>query len=104
MIKGGYFGKYLIVDLTTKSFKEEVLSEEIMTKYLGGRGIATKLLFDLQEGKIDALSPESNLIIFTGPVGGTNVPGSSRIFFGSKSPLSNAINTTSMGGYFPKYV
>ena len=101
MIKGGYFGKYLIIDLTNKTFREEELSEDIMNKYLGGRGIATKLLFDLQEGKIDALAPESNLIIFTGPVGGTNVPGSSRIFFGSKSPLSNAINTTSMGGIFP---
>jgi len=101
MINGGYFGKYLIIDLSTKSFKEEELSEEIMTTYLGGRGIATKLLFDLQDGKIDPLSAESNLIIFTGPLGGTNVPGSSRIFFGSKSPLSNAVNTTSMGGIFP---
>jgi aldehyde:ferredoxin oxidoreductase len=101
MSQGGYHGRYLVVNLTEKSWKTENLSEEITTSYLGGRGIATKLLFDSQEAKVDPLSPHNNLIIFTGPVAGTNTPGSSRIMFTTKSPLSNAVNTTSMGGAFP---
>jgi len=64
MAKGGYFGRYLTVDLSDKSWKEEKLSEELVNDYLGGRGIGIKLLYDLQEGKVDPLSPENHLIIF----------------------------------------
>ncbi len=98
MKKGGYFGRYLMVDLSEKSWREEKLPEEIISAYLGGRGIATKLLFDLQPGKVDPLSAENNLIIFTGPVNGTNAPGSSRMVFVTKSPISNTVNPASMGG------
>lgn len=101
MSKGGYYGRYLVVDLKDKTWRVEDLPEDIMTDYLGGRGIGTKLLYDLQEGKVDPLSPENNFIIFTGPLGGTNSPGSSRIMFVTKSPLNNTINATSMGGSFP---
>ncbi len=101
MGQGGYHGTYVVVDMTDKSWRTENLSEEITSQYLGGRGIGTKLLYDLQEGKVDPLSPQNNLIIFTGPLNGTNAPGSSRIMFITKSPLSNAINATSMGGSFP---
>lgn len=101
MKHGGYHGRYLMINLSDKSWQVEELPDKLASDYLGGRGIGTKLLFDLQEGKVDPLSPENNLIIFTGPVTGTNVPGSSRIMFVTKSPLSNTINATSMGGSFP---
>jgi len=101
MSQGGYHGQYLVVNLTDKTFKTEKLSDEMTSHYLGGRGIATKLLYDSQEAKVAPLSPQNNLIIFTGPVAGTNTPGSSRLMFTTKSPLSNAVNTTSMGGSFP---
>jgi aldehyde:ferredoxin oxidoreductase len=101
MSQGGYHGQYLVVNLTDRTFSTEKLSDEITSNYLGGRGIATKLLYDSQEAQVDPLSPHNNLIIFTGPVAGTNTPGSSRLMFTTKSPLSNAVNTTSMGGSFP---
>ncbi len=101
MIQGGYFGRYLVVNLSDRTWQAESLSEEITSKYLGGRGIAAKLLYDLQEAKVDPLSPENHLILFTGPLCGTNTPGSSRITFVTKSPASNAINPASMGGSFP---
>jgi aldehyde:ferredoxin oxidoreductase len=101
MAQGGYHGRYLVINLTDRSWQVEELPEELMSKYLGGRGIGTKLLFDRQKGKTDPLSPESHLVIFTGPVTGTNTPGSSRVVFICKSPLSNAINPASMGGSFP---
>ena len=101
MSQGGYHGQYLVVNLTDKTIRTERLSDEITSVYLGGRGIATKLLYDSQEAKVDPLSPDNNLIIFTGPVAGTNTPGSSRLMFTTKSPLSNAVNSTSMGGSFP---
>ncbi len=101
MSKGGFFGRYIIVDLDTKTWQVESLPDDIIRDYLGARGIGTKLLYDLQEGKIDPLSPGNHLIIFTGPFNGTNAPGSSRMTFTTKSPLSNTINTSSIGGSFP---
>ena len=101
MEKGGYHGRYLMVNLSDKSWEIKELPDQLISEYLGGRGIGTKLLFDLQEGKIDPLSPQNHLIIFTGPVTGTSVPGCSRIMFMCKSPLSNTINMSSMGGAFP---
>ncbi len=101
MFKGGYYGRYVIVNLSTKTYTVEPLPESLAAEYLGGRGIGTKLLYDLQPGKIDPLSPENHLIIFTGPLNGTNAPGTSRITFITKSPAGNTINTTSMGGAFP---
>ena len=101
MFSGGWFGKYLIVNLSDRSFHIEPLQENLAHDYIGGRGIAAKLLYDMQPGRIDPLSPENNLIIFTGPLNGTNAPGSSRIILLSKSPQSNTINPSSMGGAFP---
>ncbi|MBP1722017.1 MAG: Aldehyde ferredoxin oxidoreductase, partial [Deltaproteobacteria bacterium] len=101
MTQGGYHGRYLSINLTDGSWKTESLPEELTSKYIGGRGIGTRLLFDRQKGKTDPLSPESHLVIFTGPITGTNTPGSSRVVFICKSPLSNAINPASMGGSFP---
>ena len=101
MATGGYYGQYMVVNLTDRSWRAEPLPDELADQYLGGRGIGAKLLYDLQDGGIDPLSPENHFIIFTGPVAGTNAPGSSRITFLCKSPLSNTINIASMGGAFP---
>jgi len=51
MFKGGYHGRYAVVDLSNKSFRIEQLPDSLAEEYLGGRGIGTKLLFDLQPGK-----------------------------------------------------
>ncbi|MCX5887303.1 MAG: aldehyde ferredoxin oxidoreductase family protein [Proteobacteria bacterium] len=101
MKKGGYHGRYLTIDLTNKSWQVKDLPEELANGYLGGRGIGGKLLYDLQPGKVDPLSPDNHLIAFTGPLTGTHAPGSSRITFMCKSPLTNTINMSSMGGAFP---
>ena len=42
MLKGGYFGRYLVVDLNTKQWRVEPLDEEMVRQYLGGRGLGTK--------------------------------------------------------------
>lgn len=101
MFKGGWFGKYLSVNLSEKTFRIESLPEDIPLAYIGGRGIAAKLLYDLLPPNVDLLSLDNLLVIFSGPLNATNTPGSSRIVFTAKSPLSGAINPASMGGAFP---
>jgi aldehyde:ferredoxin oxidoreductase len=42
----GYAGKFLDVDLSTQTIKETRFSDEILRDYVGGRGLASKILWD----------------------------------------------------------
>ncbi len=41
MKKGGYHGRYLMVNLSDKSWEINELPDQIASDYLGGRGIGT---------------------------------------------------------------
>jgi len=78
MIKGGYVGKILRVDLTTETIKDEPLpSEDVLRKFIGCLGLGVKFLFDELPRDAKSTDPESPLIIMTGPLTGLPVPGSS---------------------------
>ena len=74
----GICGKLLEIDLTSGKKRDFPLGEEIFEKYLGGRGLGIKLLYDLLPPKTDPLSPENLLLFLTGPLTGTPVTGSSK--------------------------
>lgn len=97
---GGYMGKLLRVNLTTGNIKEEDLNEGWMKQYLGGRGVASKILMDELEPGIDPLSPQNKLVFITGPLTGTVIPTTSKICISTKSPLTNLIGCGFGGGCF----
>ncbi len=84
----GRCGKLLDIDLTSGKTKELIISEEIARKYVGGRGLGARLLYDLLPPKTDPLSPENILIFLTGPFTGSMAPGSSKFVVVTKSPLT----------------
>jgi len=98
----GYAGKFLEVDLSTENIKEVRFNEEILRQYIGGRGLAARILWD-RLGKrweeIDPLGPENLLLLLTGPLTGY-VPGA-RLCVSGKSPQSNGIVGSTVGGEFP---
>ncbi len=59
----GYMGKILRVDLTDRKVSEQTLDEETARKFIGGRGLGAKILYDEVEPGIDPLGPENRLII-----------------------------------------
>ena len=75
----GNMGKALEVDLTSGKTSEFEPDEEIYRDFIGGAGLAAKLLFDrgnLEAGQLDS----DNLLIFaTGPLTGIGFSGSSRL-------------------------
>ncbi len=75
MIKGGYRGKILRIDLSEGSINVEKLPDEtILRKYVGNFGLGLwYLMRELPDG-IDPLEPENPLIFLNGPLVGTNVP------------------------------
>ena len=87
---GGYAGKWLDIDLSEDKIEEVEYSDKVLEQYFGGRGLAAKVLWDKvgdNYRELDPLSPESPLMVFTGPMTGI-YPGS-RICVSGKSPVSN---------------
>lgn len=85
----GICGRLLEVDLTTGTTKDMAISQDLFQKYLGGRGLGARLLYDLLPAKTDPLSPENVMLFMTGPLTGSHVTGSSKFVVVTKSPLTN---------------
>ena len=74
--KGGYLQKLLRVDLSKKEMSEERVHPELLYHYIGGTGLGVRILWDEERSGIDPFGPENRLILMTGPLTGTLVPGS----------------------------
>jgi len=97
----GYAGKFLEIDLYTEKMKDIAFDEPTLRQYIGGRGLAAKILWDRLGDRwetIDPLGPENILLLLTGPLTGF-FPGS-RICVSGKSPLTNGIVGSTVGGGF----
>ena len=97
----GYAGKYLDVDLTREKLKDTTVDEETLKTYLGGRGLATKILWDrlgTKWSQVDPLGPENIFTALTGPM--TAIHPGARYCASGKSPLSNGVlGSTASGEY-----
>jgi len=96
----GFVGKILRVDLTAGTIKEEALDPVKAKKYLGGRGLGTKIYVDEVQNGIDAFAPENKLILMTGPMTGTFGTSAGRLMWISKAPLTGTIGCANSGGHF----
>ncbi|MBU3160389.1 aldehyde ferredoxin oxidoreductase family protein [Clostridium frigoris] len=96
----GYNGKILRINLKDRTIKVEALDLELAKKFIGGRGLGTKIFMDEVDPKVDPLSPENKLIIITGPLTGTPVPTGGRYMVVTKSPQSGTIACSNSGGYW----
>ena len=95
----GWAGRILLVDLSSGKIEVEVLSPDLKLKYLGGRGINSRLLYEGIKAGIDPLGPENLLIFGTGPLSGTLAP-ASRFTVTAKSPLTGILGDANCGGGF----
>ena len=85
----GYNGNLLYVDLGQETYKTVALPQEILKKYIGGRGLGAKLYWDLIPPKIDPLGPKNVFMVLTGPLSGTMAPGAAKHLIVTKSPATN---------------
>lgn len=84
----GVWGRLLDIDLTQGKTETLPIPDAMFEKYLGGRGLGARLLFDLLPANTDPLSPGNVLIFLTGPLTGNLAPGSSKFVVVTKSPLT----------------
>jgi len=95
---GAYYEKIARVNLTTGEIKVEQLDLELAHKFIGGRGLGTKILYDEGVATVDPLSPENKLIYITGPLTGAAAPSTGRYMVVTKSPLTGMIASSNSGG------
>ncbi|MCF0138245.1 MAG: aldehyde ferredoxin oxidoreductase family protein [Oscillospiraceae bacterium] len=97
-MSGAYYEKTARINLTTGEIKVEKLDLDTARKFIGGRGLGTKLLYDEGVAVCEPLSPENKLIYITGPMTGTSTPSSGRYMVVTKSPLTGMIACANSGG------
>lgn len=94
-----YAGKILRINLTSKKIIKEVLPRELVKGYIGGKGVAARLLYNEVDREVTPLDPANKLIFATGPATGTIVPHKGyNVTF--KSPLTGIYACSSAGGFF----
>lgn len=96
----GYAGKLLWVDLTRGVVRAEELDPTMVRDFIGGIGIAGKILYDKLVPGVDALDASNPLILMTGPLTGTSLPGCVNFSLATRSPLNGFAVCTNANGRF----
>ena len=96
----GYTGKIIEVDLTSKEYKLRTIPDEDYRNYLGGSGLAGKLLYSEFDQTKPALSEENPLIFMAGLLTGTRATAAAKLSVVAKSPLTGIWAESTVGGFF----
>lgn len=101
----GWCGKILDVDLSEGRITE-LKTMAYAGRFLGGRGIATRIYWEMVGPDVKAFDPENRLIFMTGPLGATGAQGASRFEVVGKSPmlLPEGFCYANLGGFFGPYL
>ena len=86
----------LFIDLGTGDVQKTTLDPDLSCSFLGGRGIAARLLGE--HPSVGPCEEEAPLIFSTGPLTGSRIPASGRMMISSFSPLTGTICSCSVGG------
>ncbi|MCL4369216.1 MAG: hypothetical protein M1337_08665 [Actinobacteria bacterium] len=92
-----YGGTILWIDLTSGTVSTQSTAD-YAGMYVGGRGISARIMYDNVGPETDPLGPDNVIAFGTGPLSGTLFPGCSRTDVMSKSPVTNLLGNTNVGG------
>lgn len=93
-------GYSLEIDLTRGNIEKVETDPKWAELYLGGQGIAAKILWDRVPPDVKPFDPENLLIFSAGLLHGTPVPGANRTAVNTFSPQTNLLAHSLMGGFF----
>jgi len=91
--------KILRVDLTKNRIKHEELGKDL-TRYIGGTGFSTNIIYRELDPLTPPLDPRNVLVFATGPLTGTSSPMASRYIVAAKSPLTGLWGEADSGGFW----
>lgn len=91
-------GRILRINLTERKAATEQV-DSYTDRFIGGKAINNKILFDSLNPSVGPFDPENLLLFGVGPLVGTPFPGACRVDIMSKSPVTGALGDAGMGGY-----
>jgi len=98
----GWMGKILNIDLGTSEISN-IDTTSYARKYLGGRGIASRIYWETVDPEVGAFESGNHLIFVTGPLVATGAQGATRMAVAGKSPMAcpEQYCYGNIGGHFP---
>jgi aldehyde:ferredoxin oxidoreductase len=100
-VQRGYAGQTLYVNLTDNTVEARPVTEEMKRIFVGGRGFGLWRLWNAVKPTTRWNDPENELVLATGPIGGTTVyPGTGKTLVVGISPLTGSVVDSNVGGYF----
>ncbi|MFC2081622.1 aldehyde ferredoxin oxidoreductase family protein [Candidatus Bipolaricaulota bacterium] len=101
----GYTGSTLYVHVGSGEIEARPVTQQMKDVFVGGRGFGLWRLWNAVDGSTKWDDPENELVISSGPVGGTtSYPGSGKSITVSISPLTGSVIDSNAGGYFGPYL
>jgi len=100
----GFFNQLLKIDLSNRTSDIIALSDDLLKKTLGGKGLATHLLLEHNPPGVDPLGPDNHLILACGPANGTSIWGACRHGVFTKSPQTGFYAESYSGGATADYI
>ncbi|WP_418281601.1 aldehyde ferredoxin oxidoreductase family protein [Halorubrum sp. DTA98] len=89
----------LRADLSAETVEREPVPERWRRRFIGGKGIGARYLYEELDAGTDPLGPENLLAFCVGPLSGS-LPGESRYAAVTKSPLTGVFLDSYAGGSF----
>jgi len=89
----------LRVDLSSGRYWIQDIDPSILMSFVGGRGLAVKLLWDELRPGVDPLSPLNKLVIAAGPLTGYPGPNTGKLVIAAKSPLTGGYGDGNIGSW-----
>jgi aldehyde:ferredoxin oxidoreductase len=97
----GYAGQTLYVNVSDNTIAARPVDDRMKHTFVGGRGFDLWLLWNAVTGETRWDSPENEIVISAGPIGGiTQYPGTGKSIAVSISPLTGTVVDSNVGGYF----
>ena len=100
----GYWGRILHVDLSSGEIHHEELPDAFYERFLGGIGLAAKILWDRIPVGADPMGPDNMLGFVPGLLTDTGSLFTGRFMVAGKSPSTGGWADANCGGYFSPFL
>jgi aldehyde:ferredoxin oxidoreductase len=88
----GYHGRLLHIDLSERTATARDIAADMLSGYVGGTGLGTRLLLEHCPDNVDPLGPDAPLLFVFSPLVGSPLTTSAKFAVLAKSPLTQRIN------------
>jgi aldehyde:ferredoxin oxidoreductase len=94
-------GPLLVIDVGARETRTEDV-DDVLSSFIGGRGVATKLAHERLPFDVAPLGPENSLFFTTGPLQSSQMSFTGRMNCTGVSPLTDGLLSSNAGGFMSR--